>query len=591
MSEIAEGYIDDQNDKKWSFLVLHVVGDYTKLRSFISEFTNLVIIEQDPLIKQVSETFSTTCSNMPVIIWNISQSNVKRKLEHRHYALTGTINGIVKNVQEACIAQLKNFKGNSNTLGSINNTELLYRPTLSKISVVVVIQRQDYSTLRQEKFLLQKSFNIESKYRIELNRLKNVYSEQRALENKIREQEQYHQSIMSERMVAINELINGIDDYSAPVIQDMYKKKRDEASHAYQQAVRQKTNDDFYKTKFIKAKATYAATSVSIEYLWRECSQLYTCDPERYFYYPEMAAQHLIDGFSIELLDGDAGVQSSGKSTLLNIMFGEHFLSSVGRCTRGVNIQLIKVEDRDEYDYILLMDTEGLHAPELKDLEEAAWKDNRMATFAVFLADAAIALVNGEQDETLKDVLPIVMLAYQQSELAENYGSELASMMFFVYCRVDVKQIGHLIPNVQELFRSLTTSFQSLQSSINLNESNQTECTLFRDFRLDISHYNDGDIRFLGNIKNKDGTVDTDYGIAVTKLREYIHSRVTSSQTASGWKWTARTLNDFTEFIGTVWQCIISCDFNLTFSSANERKAYDQLDTLLAEATHKYDST
>ncbi|CAF2452841.1 unnamed protein product [Rotaria sp. Silwood2] len=277
-----------------------------------------------------------------------------------------------------------------------------------------------------------------------------------------------------------------------------------------------------------------------------------------------MAAQHLIDGFSIELLDGDAGVQSSGKSTLLNIMFGEHFLSSVGRCTRGVNIQLIKVEDRDEYDYILLMDTE---------------------------ADAAIALVNGEQDETLKDVLPIVMLAYQQSELAENYGSELASMMFFVYCRVDVKQIGHLIPNVQELFRSLTTSFQSLQSSINLNESNQTECTLFRDFRLDISHYNDGDIRFLGNIKNKDGTVDTDYGIAVTKLREYIHSRVTSSQTASGWKWTARTLNDFTEFIGTVWQCIISCDFNLTFSSANERKAYDQLDTLLAEATHKYDST
>ncbi|CAF1218609.1 unnamed protein product [Rotaria sordida] len=626
MAEIADGYIDDQNDTKWSFLILHVVGDYTKLRSFICEFTNLVIIEQDPSIKQVSEISTTTFSSIPVIIWNVSQKNVRPKREHQHYVLTGTINGIVKNLQAACMTRLKNFKGNSNSLSSINNIELFYRPILSKINVLAVIRSQDYSTLRQEKLLLQKSFNIESKYRIELNRLKNDYSEQRAFQHKIREQEQNRQVSMSDiekldiikifinilqhpnfdqRMVAINELINGIDDYSASVVHDV-RRKRDEAFHAYQQAVRQKTDGDFYKAKFVEAKAIYAATIVSIEHLWRECSQLYSCDPERYFYYPELAAQYLIDGFPIELLDGDAGiicdkwiravlnslnsVQSSGKSTLLNIMFGVRFRSSAGQCTRGVNIQLIKVENRDAYDYILLMDTEGLRAPELKDLEQAAWKDNRMATFAVLPADATIILVNGEQDETLKDVLPIVMLAYQQSQLAENYGNQLASMMLFVYSRVDVKQIDYLIPNVQELFRSLTTSFQSLQYFINLNGSNQMECTLFRDFRLDINHHNDGDIRFLGNIKNKDGTIDTDYGIAVTKLREYIHSRVTSSQTVSGWKWTARTLNDFAEFIGTVWRCIISSDFNLTFSSAIERKAYDQLDTLLAEATHNYAS-
>lgn len=206
-------------------------------------------------------------------------------------------------------------------------------------------------------------------------------------------------------------------------------------------------------------------------------------------------------------------------------------------------------------------------------------------------ADATIILVNGEQDETIKDVLPIVRLAYQQSQLAENYGNQLASMMFFVYCRVDVKQIDYLVPNVQELFRSLNTSFELSHNSLSLNESSQTECTLFRDFRLDVNNHNDGDIRFFGNIKNKDGTIDTDYGVAVTKLREYIHSRVTSSQTASSWKWTARTLNEFTDFIDTVWRCIISSDFDLTFASAIERKAYDQLDTLLAETTHKYASS
>jgi hypothetical protein len=35
------------------------------------------------------------------------------------------------------------------------------------------------------------------------------------------------------------------------------------------------------------------------------------------------------------------GIQSSGKSTLLNTMFGLQFAVSAGRCTRGVFIQLI----------------------------------------------------------------------------------------------------------------------------------------------------------------------------------------------------------------------------------------------------------
>ncbi|CAM2726638.1 unnamed protein product [Rotaria socialis] len=648
MAEIAEGYIDDENDRKWSFLVLHVIGDYEKLSSFISKFVNLLIIEQDPPIKQASETIARTFSHIPTIIWNVSKVNVKpTRDEHNRYILTGTIYGIVKQLRAACIAKMSKFDSNHNTLGLISDERLLYRPILTENNVLAAIQRQDYSKLRREKFLLQQSFHIESKSRIQLNRLKNDHSEQRALEHKIEVQEKYRRDKMSniekldiiktftsilqhpnfdQRMVAINELINGIDNCSLPAIENV-RRKRDEAFHEYQQAVKEKPDSDLYKEKFIEAKAIYAATAVSIEQLWRECSQLYACDPERYYRYPEMAAQYLIDGFPLELLDGDAGMicekwisvllktlndklkektskkdvrifvlsiiglQSSGKSTLLNIMFGVRFRSSAGQCTRGVNIQLIKVEGREEYDYILLMDTEGLRAPELKDLEQAAWKDNRLATFAVLPADATVILVNGEQDETLKDVLPIVMLAYQQSQLAENYGTQLASMMFFVYCRVDVKQIDYLIPNVEELFRSLTTSFQSLQCSAKINENIPTECTLFRDFRLDVNNHNDGDIRFFGNIKNKDGTVDTDYGVAVTKLREYIHTRVVSSQTASGWKWKARTLHDFTEFISTVWRCIISSDFNLTFSSAIERKAYDQLDTLLADATQNYAST
>ena len=77
------------------------------------------------------------------------------------------------------------------------------------------------------------------------------------------------------------------------------------------------------------------------------------------------------------------GVQSSGKSTLLNIMFGIQMKTSVGQCTRGVNIQLIPVSERDEYDYILLLDTEGTRAPEYWGLPGSEKRDNQMARFSI----------------------------------------------------------------------------------------------------------------------------------------------------------------------------------------------------------------
>lgn len=46
------------------------------------------------------------------------------------------------------------------------------------------------------------------------------------------------------------------------------------------------------------------------------------------------------------------GPQSSGKSTLLNYLFGCQFSSSVGRCTRGVYGSLVKV-DREHLNRIL----------------------------------------------------------------------------------------------------------------------------------------------------------------------------------------------------------------------------------------------
>ena len=60
------------------------------------------------------------------------------------------------------------------------------------------------------------------------------------------------------------------------------------------------------------------------------------------------------------------GVQSTGKSTLLNTLFGVQFSVSAGRCTRGAFMQLIPVHKslhrKLGVHYFLLVDTEGLRA-------------------------------------------------------------------------------------------------------------------------------------------------------------------------------------------------------------------------------------
>ena len=57
-------------------------------------------------------------------------------------------------------------------------------------------------------------------------------------------------------------------------------------------------------------------------------------------------------------------INSAGKSTLLNTMFGTQFRCGDGMCTRGINMQLVKSKYSSSYDYILVLDTEGLRAPE-----------------------------------------------------------------------------------------------------------------------------------------------------------------------------------------------------------------------------------
>uniref|UniRef100_A0A3P9BA03 Upregulator of cell proliferation n=1 Tax=Maylandia zebra TaxID=106582 RepID=A0A3P9BA03_9CICH len=126
-------------------------------------------------------------------------------------------------------------------------------------------------------------------------------------------------------------------------------------------------------------------SSLGTEHFFREMGQIYEASlslsqtnpaHQQLQHLPKLCAELLLDGFPLELVDGDAsniplrwlsdvlsqlsdlvspnrkilvvtvlGVQGTGKSTLLNTMFGVQFAVSSGRCTRGAFMSLIKINE------------------------------------------------------------------------------------------------------------------------------------------------------------------------------------------------------------------------------------------------------
>ncbi|XP_059564756.1 interferon-induced very large GTPase 1-like [Myotis daubentonii] len=215
-----------------------------------------------------------------------------------------------------------------------------------------------------------------------------------------------------------------------------------------------KSTDLQHWQKEIEAISTEISDcTLGIEQLLREVGQIYEALEEAsptkntlYLSLPQIAADLMISGVPIELMDGDVsyvplkwvaalfdkvseklgnkrlfvlsvlGLQSSGKSTLLNALFGLQFTVSAGRCTRGAYMQLLKVEDTftEElgFDFVLVVDTGGLRAPELSNKSNN--HDNELATFVIGLGNLTLINIFGENPSEMQDILQIVVQAFMR---------------------------------------------------------------------------------------------------------------------------------------------------------------------------------
>ncbi|XP_053185276.1 up-regulator of cell proliferation-like [Scomber japonicus] len=311
---------------------------------------------------------------------------------------------------------------------------------------------------------------------------------------------------------------------------------------------------------------------------------------------PGLAAEMLLDGFPLEILDGDAsniperwvtdvltelhkkvgeqsrllvltvlGVQSTGKSTLLNTMFGVQFPVSSGRCTRGAYMLFLKVGEDMKHelncDFIVLIDTEGLKSPDLAELEESYEHDNQMATFVIGLSDVTIINIAMENSTEMKDVLQIAAHAFLRMK-------EIGKKPVCHFVHQNVSGVSAHAKTITERKHLLDQLNEMTQIAAEMEKKPSIKAfTDVLDYDMDKNNWN---IPGLWHGTPPMAPVNTGYSEAVADLKKNLLVKTNRSNGVS-------KIPEFVEWMRSLWKAVKYENFIFSFRNTLVAQAYVNL--------------
>ncbi|XP_049573208.1 interferon-induced very large GTPase 1-like [Syngnathus scovelli] len=349
---------------------------------------------------------------------------------------------------------------------------------------------------------------------------------------------------------------------------------------------------------------TLMDSSLGVEHYMREIGLNYEFSMQsddttvKLSYLPAVPAEMLLDGYPFEFLDGDAsnipekwvtavlmelhkkvggksrlkvlavlGVQSTGKSTLLNTMFGVHFPVTSGRCTRGAYMLFLTVgydtQMSLDCDFILLIDTEGLKSPDLAQLEDSYEHDYQLATFVIGLSDVTIINITMENAVEMKDVLRIVAHAFLRMK---QIGKK--TICHFVHQNVagvsahakNLTERQHLLDQLNEMTE--IASEMERQSLIQ-------KFTDVLDYDLENNNWN---IPGLWHGTPPMAPVNTGYSEAVADFKKNLLETIGKEKNNDILK-----IPEFLEWMSSLWKSVKYENFIFSFRNTLVAHAYDNL--------------
>lgn len=364
-----------------------------------------------------------------------------------------------------------------------------------------------------------------------------------------------------------------------------------------------------------QAEIKLATASFGLEHFMRELGQLYessvpskqpVCGNILTQKLPSVMADLLIKGQAFEIMDGDAsniainwvkevlrqleakignkklfivsvlGIQSSGKSTLLNAIFGLQFTVSAGRCTRGVFGQLVPVDKRKElpYDYILVVDTEGLKAPELG--QSHLDHDNELATFVIGIGDVTLINIKGENTAEIKDVLQITVQAFLRMKLA-NDKIELKRKCIFLH-----QNVGAV--NAEEQMMQGLKKFQENLDMMTKNAAEEENMRHIQSFREVIDFQGEKHVLYFPDLWLGDPPMapsNPGYSMKVMEVLQRLEHIAVSGSALTN-------INGLKHRIEDLWNGIMAENFVFSFKNTLEIKTYNSMESMYQHLSGEY---
>ncbi|XP_072012241.1 interferon-induced very large GTPase 1-like [Engystomops pustulosus] len=340
-----------------------------------------------------------------------------------------------------------------------------------------------------------------------------------------------------------------------------------------------------------------------LEHILRELGQIYEAletfpeKDESFCTLSKIAAQLMYSGYPIELMDGDAahvplkwigavleelkgiigdkklyvlsvlGIQSTGKSTLLNAMFGLQFAVSAGRCTRGAFMQLIKVDEELKhelkFEYVLVIDTEGLRAVELSN-KNSVNHDNELATFVIGLGNITVINIFGENPSEMQDILQIAVQAFLRMKQVN-----LKPSCLFVH-----QNVGEITAKEKNMEGRRRLQEKLDEMTLCAAEQEHCDVTYFNDvIQFDVNTH----IHYFAHLWEGDPPMappNPSYSENVQELRKIILNSGKQEKEAN-----ILSISKFKARVGDLWNALLNENFVFSFKNSLEIAAYNSLET------------
>ena len=373
-----------------------------------------------------------------------------------------------------------------------------------------------------------------------------------------------------------------------------------------------KTKSDKLKKELEDLQEDIINSSFGLEHLFRELGQVYEAALESGDYgenlscLPKAAAELFIDGYPLELMDGDAahvplqwvtavlhsavemlgdpnifvlsvlGLQSTGKSTMLNTAFGLQFNVSAGRCTRGAFMQLLPLDEelrqKTKCEYVLVVDTEGLRAPELDPLKTQK-HDNELATFVIGLANTTLINIYGEVAGDMDDILQTSVHAFLR----------MTKVKFNPSCQFVHQNAGANINS--EVGRA---KFSQKLNQITIDAAREENCEgQFKSFNDVIKFDDQNDVHHFPGLWKGDppmAPINKGYSQSAQMLKKHFIKILCERaskirQPSSERKVGGLSLSSFTGRMKDLWEALLQEKFVFSFKNTLEITAYNSLET------------